>query len=717
MGIWFPLRLQKDKRILWTIALLVSLATFITYLPALTNGFVNWDDDEYVLYNPNIKSINIGFFKWVLTSYFFTNWHPLTIFSLAVDYSIWGLNPFGYHLTNVVLHVLNTSLVFILALKLIKLRITTSENRTDVLPYAPIIKSGLITAAVTALLFGIHPLHVESVAWVSERKDVLCAFFFLSTILAYLRYASNAKGKRLYYTLSLTFFLLALMSKAMAVTLPVALLILDLYPLERLAAKGSLKKLLTEKIPFLLLSLISSLMAVSAQESAGALVTMEQFPLVSRLFVTMHSYIFYIAKMAFPSNLAPFYPYPSSTEVFSFAYVCSAMSFVTVTILCIWKFRKNRLFSSIWLYYVATLLPVIGVVKAGEFAAADRYTYLPSLSLFLLAGIGVGALFERVPKRVSRGMVFTILLVLFGFFMSGTAKQIAVWRDSITLWNREIKLYPYVSSSYMNRGIAHRDSENYQEAITDLTKAIELNPEFAYAYYNRGFTFMDLGNYRQAIADLTKAIELSPKQYVPVAYLNRGTAYGSSGNYQQAIADFTKAIELNPKYADAHYNRGFTFLNLGDYQQAITDLTKAIELNSKLAEAYNSRGAALMGLGNYQQAVTDLTKAIELDPALAEAYNNLGAAYGELGDYQKAIEAFNNAIGINPEDKRAYYNRGMAYSELGDPRSAIMDFGKVIELDPNDATAYYSLGDAYSRMGNSQEAGIYYRRAADLGLK
>lgn len=701
-------KLQKDKRTIWAIALFLSLITFISYLPALTSGFVDWDDDVYILQNPYIQSIDANFFRWVFTSYFFTNWHPLTVFSFAVDYSVWELNPFGYHLTNLILHILNTCLVFTLTLILMMLR----------KPYIATRKFRVITAFATALLFGIHPIHVESVAWVSERKDVLYGFFFLLAILAYLRYVSiGTKRKWFYYSLCLAFFVLSLMSKAMAVTFPVVLLILDLYPIERFKEGTKLIKILFDKIPFLVLSLITSFIAILAQGMSGALVPLEHIPLASRILVAMSSYIFYLTKMVFPLKLSPFYPYPDPTDVFSFVFVGSAILFVAITVFSLWKIRKKRQFSAIWLYYIITLMPVIGIIKAGEFAAADRYTYLPTLSLLLFAGTGVGSFFDKPRAKWFRVTVIAILFALFGLLMARNINQATIWHDSVALWSYEINLYPDVPTAYINRGMAYRSSGNYRSAIDDLTIGIELNPALSYAYFNRGYTFMDAEDYKRAIADFTRAIELSPKPYLAVAYMNRGIAYWSSGDFQRGTADLTRAIELDPKYADAYYNRGYILMEHGDFSLAIEDITISIKLKPRFAEAYNSRGAAFIGLGNYHKALNDLLTAIELDPKLAEAYNNLGSTYGELGNYKQAIAEFSKAIELNPEHKRAHYNRGIAYAESGDIQSAITDFKRVIEIDPKDATAYSSLGGIYSKLGKSRDADIYYRKSSDLGLK
>ncbi len=584
-------------------AILVTFLVFITFLPALQNDFVNWDDDLYVYENPSIRSIDLNFFKWAFTAEVAGLWHPLTMFSLAVDYAFWGLDPFGYHLTNIVFHTINTLLVFILTLRLIEAG--GSEN-------VKINDKTLIAGVVTALLFGLHPLHVESVVWVSERKDVLCAFFFLLTILVHLRYVSaGTKGKKLfYYTFCLLLFLLALMSKPMAVSLPVVLLILDFYPIRRLSG-NHLRIVLIEKAPFFVLSIASSLITISFHHTSGALETLEKYPFSSRILVALHSYLFYLAKAVFPSNLAPFYSYPQQAEVFTLTYLLTGIFFFAVIILCILMSKKDKIFQTVWLYYVFTLMPTIGVVKVGGQAAADRYTYLPSLGPFLLVGVGAGILFQKSLKRRDKAVCALVLIALFGLLANRTVMQTAIWRGSITLWTHEIKLYPDAQPAYLNRGAAFQAIGSYKQSLTDLTRAIELEPMNAKAYQNRGAVYWSLGDYQQSINDLNRAIELDP--WSAKAYQNRGVTYTDMGEYQQAIADFTRAIKLNSRYTRAYYNRGKAYYEAGYIQSALKDFGKAVELDPGYSIAYYSLGVIYSRMGN---------------PGLSQVYYSKAASLG-----------------------------------------------------------------------------------------
>jgi len=314
------------------------------------------------------------------------------------------------------------------------------------------------------------------VVWISERKDVLCATFYLLTIISYIKYVSHGSKNRLFYGLTLVLFLLALLSKPMAVSLPLVLLILDYYPLRRFTPppsppyQGGDKRggrLLIEKIPFFILIVISSIITIWAQDVGGALATLERLPLLSRVIVAGWAYIFYLIKMVLPIDLAPVYPYPVKVFFFSYQYMGSLAILLTATFIAIRSLKKNNLFFTVWFYYLITLLPVIGIVQVGGQAAADRYTYLPSLGPFLLVGVAIGALYEMASKK-NRIAIIAMLLLSAGLFINKTITQIGLWRDSVTLWSHEINIYPVgVSIAYYNRGIAYNASllQNYIQGI------------------------------------------------------------------------------------------------------------------------------------------------------------------------------------------------------------------------------------------------------------
>lgn len=461
---------------LW-IAIFITFITFTAYFPALQNGFVNWDDDVLVYKNQNIRFIDYHFLGWAVTDIGTGLWHPFVWFNFAFDYAIWGLNPLGYHLSNTLLHVTNTLLVFILAVLFLRYNKREGSGKA------------IIAGFITSLFFGIHPLHVESVAWISGRKDVLFGLFFLLSLLTYLRYISSKTLKRHYYITSICLFAFALMSKPMAVTLPAILLLLDFYPFKRLVLRENISiRVFLEKIPFLLLSILSSLITIHAQDLAKVF---KPVYLSERLFVAMDNYILYLIKIALPFNLAPFYPYLGKTGHF---YIGSLILFLLITFASYMSLKRRKVFFAGWFYYIITLIPVIGFFKIGNFATADRYAYLPSLSIFFLVGLSIATSFNKHSKPV----IISFLILLTGILTYKTDRQITVWNDSISLWSHEIKLFPNAFMAYNNRGNAYSNAGNYQQAIKDYNRAVELNPRAAETYFNLGVVYSKVGQVKAA---------------------------------------------------------------------------------------------------------------------------------------------------------------------------------------------------------------------------
>lgn len=558
----------------WGIAFIVTCVTFLTYLPALQNGFVNWDDDLYVYENQGIQSLDFSFFIWSFTADVGSIWHPATLLSLALDYVVWGTNPFGYHLTNIFFHAFNTGLVFILVNKIVEIYGLNRQGISN--------KKALITGVVTSFLFGIHPLHVESVAWISERKNVLSAFFFLLSLLAYLRYATSTFKRTISYTICLTLFILALMSKPMVVTLPIIFLLLDIYPLKRLSVTGrSLKSVFIEKAPFFGLSILSAAITIWAHHSAGGLKTFETVSLIMRILTAIRSYIFYLLKMVLPFNLAPLYPYPAKIDFLSLEYLGYLILF-TAILHFTWLLRKNKVIWAVLLYYAITLLPVIGLIQVGDQAAADRYFYLPSLAPFFLIGLGIGCLFEKYSeKRYGILIVITSLFLLSGMLINKTLTQITIWQDSITLWSHEIRVFPNaIDKAYFNLGAAYNGIGDYSKSINSYDIGIKLNRYDAKAYFNRGFAYDKLDNFQLAIKDYSKAIDLDPL-YVE-AFNNRGTIYNNLGYKQPAIADLNRAIEINPQYAMVYYNLGLVYSQLENHELSRMYYEKAAGIEPRL---------------------------------------------------------------------------------------------------------------------------------------
>jgi protein O-mannosyl-transferase len=524
----------------------MGLLTLLVYLPALRNDFVYWDDNLYIFENPYIRSLNAAFFRWAFLDFHASNWHPLTWISHAVDYALWGLNPLGHHLTSIILHAINTALVVLLALRLLGIARVRSTANTP----TPFLndRTVLITACVTGLLFGIHPVHVESVAWVAERKDLLCGLFFLLSIMMYMNYVSRQTSTRIkqktegsaqdeagqsnrfmnkHYLLTLGFFALALLSKPMAVTLPLVLLILDWYPLERIRSYSSLWAATIEKLPFFALSVSSSLITIVAQQAGNSTVSLEFVPLSSRLLVAVQSLVGYLEKMLWPLNLVPLYPYPRYVSLSSFEYILAIGLVLGITIVCAIFAIKQRLWLSAWGYYVVTLVPVLGLIQVGNQSMADRYTYLPSIGPFLVVGLCSAWISDEVIKKektaISAKLLSISISLILVFSLSYlTVEQIGIWRSSLSLWTCVIEREPdRFPLAYNNRGMVFYHSGDFNKAIADFDKAVALDPQYAKAYYNRGSVFYKTGELEKSIIDFRKTISLDPLYYEAYYYLDQ----------------------------------------------------------------------------------------------------------------------------------------------------------------------------------------------------
>ncbi len=545
---------MNDSRKYAAIAVIPAVITAIVYLASLDNGFVNWDDNLYVYDNPGIRAIDGGFFKAFVSSAFLNNWTPLTMFTYALDYAVWGLDPFGYHLTNLVFHVADTFVVGYLSSVMVAIAAGPERKGGPGLP----VFAGLFAA----MLFGLHPAHVESVAWVSERKDVVSGLFFLLSILFYIRYAqAEGRKKTLRYISSLVCFFLSVAGKPMAVTLPAVLIILDLWPLGRFKGPLSLvKRLIIEKLPFFAISAAIAIVTVLAQKSSMA--SVDVLPLTLRFFTAMRAYMFYLYKLLFPVTLAPFYPLEVRFEMYSFEYLGSLIAFMAITIATAALIKKRPYLFAAWAYFVVTLLPVAGILQTGSQAAADRYTYLPSVGLFILVGAGLWALAERagqVSFRRAGAVMLIIAAVVLGL---KTYTQIGIWKDPITFWTHEIE--------YLGEPSTTRQVELAEGMFETVSPAV-------LAHYKRAIWYAKTGEVEKAFVDYARALELNPE--FSDCYLNRGILYARRGELQEALKDLTDAIKYNPARAVLYYTRAQVYRDLGQDSLAGEDLIMARSLD------------------------------------------------------------------------------------------------------------------------------------------
>jgi len=579
---------EASAKMAWAVtvtALLVFACTVAVYLPALNNDFV-WDDVKFITENQLIRSLRMQSLAEMVFSFRVGSWHPLTWISHAVDYHFWGSNPSGHHGTSIVIHAFNAVLVFYLSLLLLARAgehgvtgrwITGSYRR--------------FAAGITALLFGLHPVHVESVAWVAERKDLLCAFFVFLSLLSYLSYAASASKVR--YTLAFLFFIAALMSKPMAVTLPIMLLLCDFYPLRRiqqpLAPVARHLPVLLEKIPFLALSCVSVAVTIAAQGSGGALKSLERFPFPLRLLNALRTPGFYLETMLLPERLVPLYPFPGQHEWQQAGFLLNAAAVVAITVLTLVLLRRGKRFLfTAWTWYLVGLLPVLGIVQVGVQAAADRYTYLPSVSIFLLAGVGAAWLLHKSAAAAGRAGAWLLMtMFLLGMLSLGwlTVRQIEVWRNSEVLWEYVTRSFPFPRSDAMvhnNLGAAYYGNGAWDKAIEEYKKAISLRPRYADAQSNLGAAYARKGLIDEAIAAHKAAIAVKPDS--PRAHLNLGVSYSRKGELDKAIEEFKAVVALDADYATAHTYLAVAYYKQGNYRLAIEHCDRAAQLQGSADE-------------------------------------------------------------------------------------------------------------------------------------
>jgi tetratricopeptide (TPR) repeat protein len=648
-----PTVVKTDKRFYYGL-FAIAIIAFIIYSPALNNGFV-WDDDDYLKNNVFIKTINL---KDIFSNFVMGNYHPLTILVYAIEFKAFGLSEAGYHFVNILIHILNSILVFYLVNLLCG-------------------KQGV--AFVASLLFAIHPLHVESVAWASELKDLLYSLFFIVTIIYYLKYKNDNKKK--YYIYALLFFLLSLLSKAMAASLPVALILIDYFKGYKIDSKS-----LIEKIPFFLLSVIFGFVAIQAQKTSGA-TDIAVFPLAQRLIFASYGFIMYLIKLIIPFNLCAYYAYPiQSGGSLPGGYITFLLLALAVTAYVLYSIRKSKKvllgvgFFSITVFLVLQLLPVGGAIMA------DRYSYIPSIGIFYLIGEGIYWLWNNRKYK-------TFAYVLIGgsliFYSAQTYARVDIWQNGMTLWNDVIKKYQTIPQAYINRGIIFAGEKKYDEALRDYNKALEIEPQFSKAYNNRGGLMRSLKKYEEAIADFNKAIEIQPDY--TIAYNNRGLLMNITKRYDQAISDYSKAISLKKDYAEAYSNRGIAYRNAGKFEESLRDFNKTIELAPNYYKAYSERGILMYTQNRFDEALRDYNRAIEMQPEYPNVYFNRGNLNMTLKKNEDAIRDFSKALSLQPGLAEAYYSRGLCEVSVGRKSDACKDFQTAVSYGLTYAGDQYKI--------------------------
>jgi tetratricopeptide (TPR) repeat protein len=624
------------------ISLALALVTFAVFYQVHSFEFINYDDNVYVYENPHIQTgITSESVKWAFSSGYANFWHPLTWLSHMLDWELFGARPAGHHLMGLFFHIANTLLLFIV-LK----RMTEAPWRS----------------AFVAALFALHPLHVESVAWITERKDVLSTFFWLLTMWAYVRYV-NRPGAVNYLTVVL-FFVLGMMAKPMLVTLPFVLLLLDYWPLGRIlykdtksettqrnAARGSslriISRLVLEKVPLFVISIVASMIAFIAQQAGGSVASTAELPVRLRIINAFISYVTYIEKMFWPSRLAVFYPYfPSKLTVWSGALLLLLL--LAMTVLVLWVARRHRYMVTGWFWYLGTLVPVIGLVQVGDYSRADRFTYITLTGLFIIVAWGLSDLlaefrYKRILLTVSGLLVISTLSVC-------TWLQLRYWKDSLTLFHHALGvtennniIHSLIASSLCKQ-------QSFNEAVVEYKRSLQIQPNDPAVLNGLGIALGQQGKIDEAAEYFNKALRMKPN--FAEAHNNLGYTLAFQGKLDEAVVHYKEALRIDPDYATAHYKLGQVLARMGEINQAVGHCKAAMQFKPDWAEPVNtlawyfavSRDPEIY---NPDEAVKLALRACELsDNQRPDFLDTLAVAYAAKGDFGKAVQTTEQALAL-----------------------------------------------------------------------
>lgn len=574
-----------NKKFIAPACLLISLSVVFTFSPALNNGFTNWDDNKLLTENPHVRDFSLRGLKTIFASFNVGAYIPLTVASFGFEYKLAGLNPLVFHADNLLLHLMNCLLVFWLFYFLSR---------------------DVISAFTGAILWSLHPLRVESVAWVTERKDVLYSFFFLLSCLAYLY---SLEGRKKLIVFSLLLFVLSLFSKPSAVVLP-----LVLFSLDYLQGRKFNTGVFLEKIPYFGLAFCYALIAVAAQKSS--IPVPGESGMIQRLFLAGYSYGFYVWKILFPVKLSALYPYPefilSNWLLVLFSFIILVAPFLS----------GSREIKFAFAFFLSALAPVLHLIPMHTPAvAADRYVYVPSVGLFYLAGIAITSLHNKRAGFTRLRLSLIILLACGAAAYSLLSmRRCAAWKDSVSLWSGVLEQFPHEAMANNSLGGAYSEKGEFDKAIGRYTEAVTVNPGYLEAYNNRGL------------------------------------AYAAVGQYGKAVADFDSVIRINPRFAGAYFSRGRASLAMKKYGEAEADFIESAALDPFNASTYFWLGTLAREEGKSQQALSYFTRALDLEPGNDVILNNRGVMYARTGDYARAENDFRKALAINPGNKGAESN-------------------------------------------------------------
>ncbi|MCP4219305.1 MAG: tetratricopeptide repeat protein [bacterium] len=679
--------LGKKKTSVRTLILCLVLLPIITaaFLPSLSNGFTNWDEPEFIHENADIKELspeNVR--KYFTKSYMgFGGYVPLVLCSFALEYKFFGSNPTAFHAVNLLLHIICGLLVFYLVFLL-----TRSHA----------------AAFVTALLFGIHPLHVENVAWILGRKDLLFALFYLAASISYIRYLQN--NKKGFYLLTLVMYACSLLSKVAAISLPLVLLLLDYYFVKKITTKA-----VRNKIPMAVAAVAFLFLAFSTTDTT--------FPLQegalnygANLAAFFYSFVFYVGKTIIPIGLSA--RYPAGIPGSFFDILMGIAIFACVGFL-VYRFSKRKEHDVTFgvSFFLLTLLPTLPFHFIGQ-PYADRYAYLPLMGIFFIAGLYIQEVYQKKIAGSKKAFCYftVICLSVVAVFSVLTRDRCLDWKDSIVLWSDVIEKNPVNPLAHLNRGEAYMAAGLPEKAIVDLDNAIKFQPTNWHAYNNRGIYYLDKGRYKEAFREYSLAIKANPEYFR--AYINRGNLLGRLHRYQQAAADFTSAIKLNPSSSRAYYLRGITWKSAGQMQAALDDFTRLIALNSADGRAYFERARVYIKMKRMGKALNDFNSVLSLSPDNRAALLARASVLINLKHYVLAATDLDNLPADDPGNARAYFLRGKMLLLQENLEDALANFNKSISIAPDSLAPYYGLLEIFKRQSKDNRMEETCRQILEL---
>ncbi len=640
--------LMKNKEFI--LLALVILTTFMIYFPALHHQFTNWDDLDYITENQYIKALTPANLEYIFTQPIALNYHPLTMLSLAMNYRVSGPEPFSYFLVNIVLHLFNTLLTFYFAFLIL------GRNKP--------------MALFVAAIFAVHPMHVESVAWISERKDVLYTFFFLAGLISWIRYIAGRHWP--WYLFSLFLFILTALSKPSSVVFPLILILIDFFYRRKLSLA-----MVLEKIPFFAVSVGIGIATIYAQVDKS-IVSFTHFNALQQFLFASYGFFIYIFKLVVPFGLSAFHPVPVYNTSLDLSWIYFVTPVINAailgTVLYSLKFSRVLLFSVV--FYVLNIILTLQFMQVGSAVIAERYTYVSYIGLL----IGVAWLLNRAADRYHIPLTYLhlVMVLSFGIFTILSIQRVAVWKNSETLWTDVIAKYPQSHTAYNNRGYYYVKENMLDKALPDFSRSLEIMPAFVDALNNRGSLYRLQNQPRLAVSDYNKALSIDSNHVK--ALTGRGNAYASLNLLDSALIDFNRAYQLNPAVATLLGDRGSVYFRLGQFENAIEDCSRKIAADPNNTGAYLNRAVAYSSLQKWDPAIRDYTVVINARTDNPNVYEWRGVSYSSIGSYQLAINDFTEGIRVDPRKPSLYVNRAVAYHKAGMVQKANEDVKMARQL-------------------------------------